>query len=50
MTRTNVIFLIITILASKTVGLQTQKGIIYGRTTPYSMEYLGLDKNKLLER
>jgi hypothetical protein len=35
-------FLIITITpVIASVGLQTQKGIIYGQETQYSVEYLG---------
>jgi hypothetical protein len=34
-------FLILIISATANIGLQTQKGTIYGRETQYSVEYLG---------
>lgn len=31
---------------SVSIGLQTQKGIIYGQETWYSVEYLALEQNE----
>jgi hypothetical protein len=38
------LFIIVTTTATKNVGFQTQQGIIYGRKTQYSIEYLGYDE------
>lgn len=37
----NLLFLIITIFVTGSISLQTQKGVIVGRQTQYSVEYLG---------
>ena len=39
----NVLFWVVAIVVSKDIGLQTQQGIIYGRQTEYSTEYLGYE-------
>lgn len=36
-----IVFLIIIKTVLMSIGLQTQKGIIYGRQTQHSIEYLG---------
>lgn len=37
----NILFVIISIITTENVGLLTQQGIIYGRQTQSSIEYLG---------
>jgi hypothetical protein len=39
----HILFLIVIITTTKNVGLRTQQGIIYGRQTQNSIEYLGLE-------
>jgi hypothetical protein len=39
----HILFLIVVITSSANVGLRTQQGIIYGRHTQSTIEYLGYD-------
>jgi hypothetical protein len=39
----HILFLVIVIVTTANVGLRTQQGIIYGRQTESSIEYLGYD-------
>ncbi|CAF3715584.1 unnamed protein product [Rotaria sp. Silwood1] len=44
----HIVFLIITTTISTNIGLRTQKGIIYGRQTQHSIEYLGIQYAKII--
>ncbi|CAF4735203.1 unnamed protein product [Rotaria sp. Silwood2] len=44
----HIVFFIITRTISTTIGLRTQKGIIYGRQTQHTIEYLGIQYAKII--
>jgi hypothetical protein len=44
----HILFLIITVTTAENVALRTRQGIIYGRQTQSSIEYLGYKKSSNL--